>query len=32
LHRSWLAGYHAAADFFDRQLKSRGPAVTAKPQ
>jgi dipeptidyl aminopeptidase/acylaminoacyl peptidase len=21
LHRDWLAGYHAAADFFDRQLK-----------
>jgi dipeptidyl aminopeptidase/acylaminoacyl peptidase len=34
LNRNWLAGYRAAADFFDRQLKQR-PAVTAtsaKPQ
>jgi len=26
LHRSWLAGYHATSDFFDRQLKGRGDA------
>ena len=31
LQRNWLAGYHAAADFFDRQLKP-GAAATAKPQ
>jgi dipeptidyl aminopeptidase/acylaminoacyl peptidase len=24
LHRNWLAGYHATADFFDRHLKGRG--------
>jgi dipeptidyl aminopeptidase/acylaminoacyl peptidase len=23
LHRNWLAGYHAASDFFDRRLKER---------
>src|SRR6267142_674912 len=23
LHRNWLAGYHAASDFFDRRLKGR---------
>jgi hypothetical protein len=22
LHRDWLAGYHAALDFFDRHLKT----------
>ncbi len=32
LHRTWLAGYHAESDFFDRQLKSRAPATSAKPQ
>ena len=32
LHRDWLAGYHATADFFDRKLKQRDPAATAKPQ
>jgi dipeptidyl aminopeptidase/acylaminoacyl peptidase len=26
LHRDWLAGYHAAADFFDRQLKKSSPS------
>ncbi|MFQ5689273.1 MAG: prolyl oligopeptidase family serine peptidase [Gemmatimonadota bacterium] len=30
LHRSWLAAYHAAADFFDRKLKgARGAAAAA---
>ena len=24
LHRTWLAGYHAASDFFDRRLKAPG--------
>lgn len=24
MHRSWLAGYHATADFFDRRLKAPG--------
>jgi dipeptidyl aminopeptidase/acylaminoacyl peptidase len=32
LHRNWLAGYHAASDFFDRHLKQREPAGAAKPQ
>jgi len=32
LYRNWLAGYHAAADFFDRQLKAGASAATAKPQ
>jgi dipeptidyl aminopeptidase/acylaminoacyl peptidase len=32
LHRNWLAGYHAAADFFDRKLKSPAAAATAKSQ
>jgi dipeptidyl aminopeptidase/acylaminoacyl peptidase len=32
LHRDWLAGYHATADFFDRTLKAGGPTATAKPQ
>jgi dipeptidyl aminopeptidase/acylaminoacyl peptidase len=32
LHRTWLAGYHATSDFFDRQLKQRESAGTAKPQ
>lgn len=27
LHRSWLAGYHATADFFDNHLKGHGEAV-----
>ena len=31
LHRSWLAGYHAASDFFDRQLKQHPAASGAKP-
>jgi dipeptidyl aminopeptidase/acylaminoacyl peptidase len=25
LHRHWLAGYQAEADFFDRYLKNRTP-------
>jgi dipeptidyl aminopeptidase/acylaminoacyl peptidase len=29
LHRTWLAGYHAASDFLDRQLNQR---ESAKPQ
>jgi dipeptidyl aminopeptidase/acylaminoacyl peptidase len=32
LHRTWLAGYHAASDFFDRQLKQRETPGAAKPQ
>jgi dipeptidyl aminopeptidase/acylaminoacyl peptidase len=34
LHRSWLAGYHATGDFFDRRLKPRTDATgaTAKTQ
>jgi dipeptidyl aminopeptidase/acylaminoacyl peptidase len=32
LHRDWLAGYHAASDFFDRQLKQHEAAGGAKPQ
>jgi dipeptidyl aminopeptidase/acylaminoacyl peptidase len=32
LHRDWLTGYHATADFFDRKLKQRDKATTAKPQ
>jgi dipeptidyl aminopeptidase/acylaminoacyl peptidase len=32
LHRTWLAGYHAESDFFDRQLKNRASATSAKPQ
>jgi dipeptidyl aminopeptidase/acylaminoacyl peptidase len=27
LHRSWLAGYRAASDFFDRRLKTRTDAT-----
>jgi dipeptidyl aminopeptidase/acylaminoacyl peptidase len=30
LHRDWLAGYHAAADFFDRQLKKSSPSEKEK--
>jgi dipeptidyl aminopeptidase/acylaminoacyl peptidase len=29
LHRSWLAGYHAEADFFDRILEERTVALPA---
>jgi dipeptidyl aminopeptidase/acylaminoacyl peptidase len=32
LHRTWLAGYHAESDFFDRQLKNRASTTGAKPQ
>ena len=34
LNRNWLAGYRAAADFFDRQLKQRSAvtATSARPQ
>jgi len=32
LNRNWLAGYHAASDFFDRQLKQHEAAGSAKPQ
>jgi dipeptidyl aminopeptidase/acylaminoacyl peptidase len=32
LHRNWLAGYHAEADFFDRQLKNSASAANGKPQ
>jgi dipeptidyl aminopeptidase/acylaminoacyl peptidase len=32
LHRDWLAGYHAASDFLDRQLKQHEAASAAKPQ
>jgi dipeptidyl aminopeptidase/acylaminoacyl peptidase len=32
LYRNWLAGYRAAADFFDRRLKQREPANGGKPQ
>jgi dipeptidyl aminopeptidase/acylaminoacyl peptidase len=34
LHRSWLAGYRATSDFFDRRLKQRGDAsgTTARTQ
>ncbi len=32
LNRNWLAGYHAASDFFDRQLKQHEAASGAKPQ
>jgi dipeptidyl aminopeptidase/acylaminoacyl peptidase len=32
LHRTWLAGYHAESDFFDRQLKNRATVTGAKPQ
>jgi dipeptidyl aminopeptidase/acylaminoacyl peptidase len=34
LHRDWLTGYHATADFFDRKLKQRDSAATAaaKPE
>jgi dipeptidyl aminopeptidase/acylaminoacyl peptidase len=32
LHRNWLAGYHAEADFFDRQLKNSATASSGKPQ
>jgi dipeptidyl aminopeptidase/acylaminoacyl peptidase len=32
LHRNWLAGYHAEADFFDRQLKSSASVSSGKPQ
>jgi dipeptidyl aminopeptidase/acylaminoacyl peptidase len=32
LHRDWLAGYHATADFFDRKLKASTSAATAKAQ
>ena len=32
LHRNWLAGYHAASDFFDRHLKQRESAGGAKSQ
>ena len=32
LHRTWLAAYNAAADFFDRRLKQRNPTATAKAQ
>jgi dipeptidyl aminopeptidase/acylaminoacyl peptidase len=30
LHRNWLAGYHAEADFFDRQLKNSASASNGK--
>jgi dipeptidyl aminopeptidase/acylaminoacyl peptidase len=30
LHRNWLAGYHAASDFFDRRLKERTSAGGGK--
>jgi dipeptidyl aminopeptidase/acylaminoacyl peptidase len=30
LHRNWLAGYHAASDFFDRRLKERALASGGK--
>ena len=32
LYRDWLAGYHAASGFFDRQLKQHEAASGAKPQ
>ncbi len=34
LHRSWLAGYRATSDFFDRRLKQPSDAsrATAKTQ
>jgi len=31
LHRTWLAGYQATADFFDRKLKRQPIAKTAQP-
>jgi dipeptidyl aminopeptidase/acylaminoacyl peptidase len=31
LHRNWLAGYHAASDFFDRHLMPGGTAAGGKP-
>ncbi|GBD32736.1 Dipeptidyl aminopeptidase 4 [bacterium HR33] len=30
LHRSWLAAYRAAADFFDRKLKAKPTAANSK--
>jgi dipeptidyl aminopeptidase/acylaminoacyl peptidase len=30
LHRNWLAGYHAASDFFDRRLKEHAGADGSK--
>ncbi|HLZ91810.1 MAG TPA: prolyl oligopeptidase family serine peptidase [Candidatus Acidoferrum sp.] len=32
LHRTWLAGYHAASDFFDRRLKGRSDASSGVTQ
>jgi dipeptidyl aminopeptidase/acylaminoacyl peptidase len=32
LHRTWLTAYNAASDFFDRRLKQRNTAATAKAQ
>jgi len=29
LHRNWLAGYHAASDFFDRRLKASAASTAA---
>ena len=29
LHRSWLGAYHAASDFFDRELRGAGAAASA---
>jgi dipeptidyl aminopeptidase/acylaminoacyl peptidase len=31
LHRNWLAGYHAAVDFFDRELKPSAASATTQP-
>jgi dipeptidyl aminopeptidase/acylaminoacyl peptidase len=30
LHRSWLAAYRAAADFFDRKLKGKSAAANSR--
>jgi dipeptidyl aminopeptidase/acylaminoacyl peptidase len=32
LTRDWLVAYHAASDFFDRQLKERAATSAGKPQ
>jgi dipeptidyl aminopeptidase/acylaminoacyl peptidase len=32
LSRDWLVAYHAASDFFDRQLKGRAAASDGKPE
>jgi dipeptidyl aminopeptidase/acylaminoacyl peptidase len=31
LHRDWLAGYKATADFFDRKLKQQPAATNPQP-